>query len=1177
MNAKHTTKKALSVLLALLMLVMVFPAGVVTITAAGTDGDFNVDDTTLTIDGPLDWNKVAEASAAGETFVGKTIQLAADIDGANLPEGVTFKTPLFKDFAGTFTGLKNASGATNADKYYTISNVTVAHGVENEALIASTIGTTATIKELNIKSVTVGEKETSSNVAVVVGKDGVNNASAKLTLKNIYTDNCTVYGKGQTAILIGTSQYGTLDVIDVDVLNSKVEAMDNAWQVGILTGRVTHTVNFTNIQVSGSAVGGTRVAGVIGATTSAANAIIFTNVKVLTGTTVNAKQKYAGLFIGEIAATSASQFTLTQCEAKGTVKGAAGHNALFVGRIDGSTQAISATFDRCNAEGTVTGSAAGNALYVGYSNGVNRVSLTFIGCTANGTVASVKGLQGLLVGASNKTNVTVQAYAPAGGAKVSCVFSGEVKGAGQTYNGGLIGRVWSDSNTISISDTQLANVKVAGSNGVGGVIGMLRNEDADSSLAVTVTMNNVDLSGVTVSGNGTFGVGGMIGGMHALTNETISIVGSDLKDITVNGTSSNVGGVIGRLTMKTQMTIEDIKLSGNNTIGTTFDISANIEANGIIVADTGAGGLIGNNGTSGGVTIDGVTIDGTLNLSNDAREGALIGRSTSSAPLSVKNVTFKGTMNLDSIFTGAVIAHLGGAGSVTIDTVNFAGDMSLTSHKYSHTYGDNKTFNEDGCTGGLIGKSEGTGAMTISNVTTSTVPTLTAQGWVGGMIGNHTSAVVTVTNSALNLNVNGANYVGGLFGLNHNKKLTVENVKLSGTVTATGTHVGGIVGYSNSVGTESNPRVWTLTNIESDLIISSTTAGNNSNAGLGGLIGTYGKAGGVYALNGQGEQNTATNADLYDPYSTLTIENVLVKGSVGKPNATDTGNNSVGGLIGYMGYSCTTINVKNSIVASAFTTQLPTTKAVNAAGIIIGRTLRSGLTLNVINVSTTYTDDSGLTVNMIGDAGSQPGASSANDYTINVNGIKYLAVDSLETGESDAEAKTFRGPFDLQSDVIAVISDAELAKMVVYGTDGYIDSIRGHVVGGYEQHTDVGEDGTYSIRFIALVNQNDENVAEYGISLRMTDAEGTETYYVVTCEAYETLEGFDREGLPAYQYDAMNDYGAKKFLAAVATGVPAEALTFDVIAWYTTHSGVTVYDTIRTAQYSAAAVLVNAL
>ena len=242
---------------------------------------------------------------------------------------------------------------------------------------------------------------------------------------------------------------------------------------------------------------------------------------------------------------------------------------------------------------------------------------------------------------------------------------------------------------------------------------------------------------------------------------------------------------------------------------------------------------------------------------------------------------------------------------------------------------------------------------------------------------------------------------------------------------------------------------------------------------------------------------------------------------------------------------------------------------------MIGRALRSGLNLNVTNVSTTYTDDTGLALNMIGDAGSQAGIYSGNSYTVIVNGISYLANNTHSLGESDAEAKTFRGAFYLQSDVIAIVTDAEIAKMVTYGADGYVDSIRGHVVGGYEQHTVPGQDGTYSIRFVALVNQNDANVAEYGISLRMTDANGEETYFVVTCEAYETLEGFDRQGLPAYEYDAMDDFGAKKFLGAVATGVPMEALTFDVIAWYTTNSGVTVYDTIKTAQYNHAGVLVN--
>ena len=1225
MKAKHTTKKALSVLLALLMLVMVFPAGVVTITAAGTDGDFELNDTdtTYTIDGPLDWNIVAGLSAAGETFEGKTIQLAADIDGNNLPNDVTLTTPLFKTFAGTFTGLKNASGATNADKYYTISNLSCTATGGTKGVIANEVSGTVCIKELNLNTVTIAASSGKNGVLV-----GNVQMSATLTVQNVYATACELSGGtgGGNALFVGYVTKANVSVIDCEASGS--------------------------VASSGSAT-----AGVIG------------HVYPLNNNT--------------IALTNVNLHDLT---IKSSGYGTAGAIAVFRANTETDIKTFTATLtnvDLTNVTVNNTGATYGVGGLLGGWTAVDASSITVDGTDVHNitvTGSTITNIGGLVGRATNAVGLTVKNVVLSGTNVVTGISNGDSADATDRGAGGLIGACQtSGSKNISINGvTVRGSLKVSQAHRSGMIIG-------DYTSARTLTVKNVTVeqgADVTIeskAANNVLGAtvgsaAGVIVGEKSGTGKlemTSLVLAGDVNVIASNTSGSYAGGVVGHnynsgaLEVATYTVGGSLNLQANNAAGgvlggtgavtqttkwttdppTTKDVAASgaISVTDMTVMGTlsatatdQASAVNANDGSSGNTTVTNwkLTETGIVTL-NAKMAGAIIGQTFSGGTLSVSDTTVAGTIevtgtNVKDAMIGGLMGYSYGYGKAIFDGVALSGNITAKNvHNESYTGGligvtrltNMQTANctevkqvsvtgklsVDGksAVGGVIGMIRSwtnnyqncliDGVVVAENAEVSVGSDTLNSGYlgVGGIVGTHRAnreqesltirnidiAKITLTGntpkaaigtkpSDMNRELMG---VGGLIGTYvpfKDTELNVENVRLAdGSATHTGVgendaqyhkdgSVGGLIGYVTEYsGMYATSSVYAydlytgtinITNCETNLALNSTIT--SANQGTGGLIGSYGQRG----------ANTANIPDMHAT-STLNVTNCVIGGSINGAN------NSVAGAIGWVGFCGSTINLNHVIVD---TDEIATT-ANAQVGLILGRALRSGITLTVANCSTTMTE----AIPMAGDLGTQNGHQPTDDgyaltgCTIMVNGIAYFGGSETWAG----------GAFSVQNDVIAVITDAELAKMVTYGADGYIDSIRGHVVGGYEQHTDVGEDGTYSIRFIALVNQNDENVAEYGISLRMTDAEGTVTYYAVTCEAYETLEGFDREGLPAYEYDAMDNYGAKKFLAAVATGVPAEALTFDVIAWYTTHSGVTVYDTIRTAQYSAAAVLVNAL
>ena len=190
---KTRTQKLISLVLVLVMLVTMIPAGIFSANAAVTaELQTALDNkaTELVIYSAEDWNAVAAAHTSylgtqSQTFIGVTIKLGADIDA----EGAALNSfaPAGTAFYGTFDG-----------QGYTVSNVTV-EGAANTGLIACALGG-GKITNVNFDNITLST--TAGNIGLVAGQNSI---WADLEISNINATNITITnnGTGVTGGLIG--------------------------------------------------------------------------------------------------------------------------------------------------------------------------------------------------------------------------------------------------------------------------------------------------------------------------------------------------------------------------------------------------------------------------------------------------------------------------------------------------------------------------------------------------------------------------------------------------------------------------------------------------------------------------------------------------------------------------------------------------------------------------------------------------------------------------------------------------------------------------------------------------------------------------------------------------------------------------------------------------------------
>lgn len=396
--------------------------------------------------------------------------------------------------------------------------------------------------------------------------------------------------------------------------------------------------------------------------------------------------------------------------------------------------------------------------------------------------------------------------------------------------GGLVGSIFYRHAGMQYVDFK--NITVTCSNGTfaGGVIGTVAGVD-NANTSNASNYSHISLENVTVTAKDT--VGGFIGRFST----GVKLEDISLKDITINGSSTYIGGLFGYGYTGTANTMTDIRgenITVNNPSGGNY-----------------TGGLIGyapGASTTLCYTIRGVDLK-NVTVKGRGYSGGVIGQSTYNKIYDLTLKDFSVTVSGSYSYVGGVAGYLNvgrlenaeigiSAGSTTrnsvkgyhqlggviglqnnavVTKVNIRDtDVSSTSTYVGSVVGNvdngasqdtqitvtncsvtSTVSNDTGCIGGAFGDVPGT----VNNVVVINTPvTALKAGRVGGVIGNLSTTKATgckyISTQDTPVEIKAKNYIGGITGYATStvEKSLTENV----TITATDASTGGTVGWTSS-------------------------------------------------------------------------------------------------------------------------------------------------------------------------------------------------------------------------------------------------------------------------------------------------------------------------------------------------------------------------------------------
>ncbi len=521
--------------------------------------------------------------------------------------------------------------------------------------------------------------------------------------------------------------------------------------------------------------------------------------------------------------------------------------------------------------------------------------------------------------------------------------------SGRDYVGGATGDVNSQYGTIR-STLNGANISGSGSTGyVGGTSGRIQNFYENSLLKTIVDGN----SSVNSAGSYVGGVVGYVKNADAGTNGTVELVGdSTVPVLNVSSQGDYVGGTIGQL-------------ESAFSISTIIRMPDQSPANGLVMRVSGknnVGGSLGYINISDGTKVIDVDLLVVLHPQSYIKAsgynvGGAIGKINTSGGNYTGSITVKSIMGSVSEETSIIRGkyNVGGAvglfNAVTYCEVNsgclIKVDFVLSGWRISASGSDE---NSNSSVGGVVGEFRGFDNNNLGNSSVAIPVTaylgsssVTGAGNnVGGAIGkNH------LRNSAINVTtttgcvIEGANNVGGAIGLNELDVLGVST-QITGNVTGSGNNVGGVIGNNKALVNGA---------------ITATINGNINGAGdsIGGAIGynnygigyavTVNLTGGVSGNSNVGGvigYNDSVDIALAD--STATVISATINGSI-----TGTGDN-VGGGLGHIKNNTVTGVVSVTFQSSSTGTENNVTGNNNVGGIIgfnEGTTFSSGISSSI--------------------------------------------------------------------------------------------------------------------------------------------------------------------------------------------------------------------------------------
>ena len=440
-------------------------------------------------------------------------------------------------------------------------------------------------------------------------------------------------------------------------------------------------------------------------------------------------------------------------------------------------------------------------------------------------------------------------------------------------NNGTLGNSYSNSAVTSTSGTD---------DGLGGVVGV--NEG---------TVSLVDSLGVTNGTNST-NVGGVIG----INSGTLS---SAYNESIVNG-YSNVGGIIGEnstggtvtnIVNATGVTGEDESVYNvseyvGGLVGINGGSVENGRNNGTITGTKYVGGMVGSNAQ--GATLTNITNDSFAAIEGEQYVGGIAGSNAGKISATDDTLINRGSITGNKFVGGvAGVNEYGGTIENTISNIELNVKTPYTN--------DSNSDNDPAFFGGVVGQNSGT----IIGATNQSSVDVDADGatYVGGIIGQNTSTGTLEGKIRNGGTVSGLSNVGGIIGENknanllnnddNNERLEITN---TGSVRATQGGAAGIF-YSNNIsGTEGDTNANAINNV--DITNSGTVTGGTDEKSV---------TGGLFGINsGNITNSTLTNTGVVTGGGTvgglIGTNSGSAKDSTFTNSGTVSGNTNVGGLFG---------------------------------------------------------------------------------------------------------------------------------------------------------------------------------------------------------------------------------------------------------------------------------------
>lgn len=503
---------------------------------------------------------------------------------------------------------------------------------------------------------------------------------------------------------------------------------------------------------------------------------------------------------------------------------AIGTESEFTGTFDGrGNRIIGLTVDKVNGQNTANAGIFSSVGEGGVVKDVNIYSGTFTGTTTAGAVAGVNNgrIEGIVTFGNTVTVTGDNSNVSNAGGIVGVNNSGTFEN--NANDGELTGGIYDVESTGSViagSSTAVAGGLVGTNNGG------LANSFSDSAVTVdtnvtsgtsvglggVVGINNgnvqyVDSLGVTNGGaTNSSNIGGIIGtnngNMYSGYNESI-VSGKD-----------NVGGIIGTNAegKKVENVVNATGVEGTNNVGGLIgDNRGNVtngRNNGTITGNKNVGGMVGINGENS--TLTNLVNDSSAAITGEQYVGGIAG--DNAGTITTGNAETDETVNLINRGTITGQHYVGGvAGSNSGTITNANNDVELN---VKDSTADAQYF------GGIAGVNTKDGI--INNATNTADVNADGADYVGGIVGLNDGTLQDMAGNRGN--VTGKNFVGGVAGLN-NKDIDGVTASNDGVVKATEGGAGGI--FAENTGNITN----------STLINNKTVAGTGTNGATGGIIG----------------------------------------------------------------------------------------------------------------------------------------------------------------------------------------------------------------------------------------------------------------------------------------------------------------------------------------------------